>query len=83
MRKGTSEEGTGLGMDEARERGEGGSERRRDGATERGEVQVGGREIEREGNFKGCTQMRTLTNIQYTLYKTTHNTVIAHETLVL
>ena len=35
LRKGTSEDGTELGMDEVRERGEGESERRREGATER------------------------------------------------
>ena len=57
LRKGTSEEGTELGMDGARKRGEGGSDRRREGATERGRGtgrSVGGREIEREGKFKGC-----------------------------
>ena len=74
-------------MDEARERGEGGSERRRrEGATERGRGtgrSVGGREIGREGNFKGCTLMRTLANIQYTLHKTMHKAALALETLVL
>ena len=35
MSKGTSEEGTELCMDGARGRGEGGSERRREAATER------------------------------------------------
>ena len=83
-RKGTSEEGTELGMDGARERGEGESERRREGATERGRgtgrsVRV--REIGREGNVKGCTLVRTLANIRYTLHKTTHNTAL--ETLLL
>ena len=46
LRKGTDEEGTEIGIDEARERGEGGSERRREGATERGRGtgrSVGGR----------------------------------------
>ena len=65
------------------ERGEGGSERRREGATERGRStgrSGGRREIGREGNFKGCTLMRTLANIQYTLLKTTHNTALALET---
>ena len=86
MRKGTSDEGTELGMDDARERGEGGRERGREGATERGRGSgrsVGGRMIWREGNFKGCTLMRTLTNIQYTLHKTTQNAVHALETFVL
>ena len=36
LRKGTSEEGTELCMDGARGRGEGGRERRREGAMERG-----------------------------------------------
>ena len=36
LRKETSEEGTELGMDGARERGEGGSERRREGARKGG-----------------------------------------------
>ena len=60
MRKGTSEEGTELCMYGARGRGDRGSERRREGATER-EVDeqlredLGGREIGREGNFKGGT----------------------------
>ena len=65
---GTSEEGTELGMDGARERREGGSEQRREGATERVRGtwrSVRGREIGREGNFKGCTLMRTLANMQY------------------
>ena len=46
LRKGTDEEGTEIGMDEARERGEGGSERRREDATDRGRGtrrNVGGR----------------------------------------
>ena len=50
----------------------------------KGEVQggawEGGREIGREGNFKGCTLMMTLANIQYTLHKTTHNAAL--DTLV-
>ena len=44
---------------------------------------MGGRDIEREGNFKGCTLMRTLTNVQNTLHKATHNAALALETLVL
>ena len=47
LRKGTSEEGTELGMDGASERGEEGNERRREGAAERGRGtgrSVGGRE---------------------------------------
>ena len=62
------------------ERGEGGSERRREGATDRGrgtERSEGGREIGRVGNFKGCTLMRTLANKQYALHKTTHNAALA------
>ena len=57
-----------------------------EGATEGGRGtrrSVGGREIEREGNFKGCTPMRTLTNIQYTLHKSTHNAAFVIETLIL
>ena len=42
LRKGTSEDGTELGMDEARERGEGVSERRREGATERSREKIKG-----------------------------------------
>ena len=49
LRKGTSEDGTELGIYEARERGEGVSERRREGATERGR---GSRE-DRGGKSKG------------------------------
>ena len=37
----------------------------------------------REGNFKGCTLMRILANIQYTVHKTTHNAALVLETLVL
>ena len=45
---------------------------------------VRGRRGDREGgNFKGCTLMRTLANIQYVLHKTTHNADLAIETLVL
>ena len=44
---------------------------------------VGGREIGRDGNFKGCTLWRTLTSIQYTAHKTTHNAALAITTLVL
>ena len=78
LKKGTREEGTELG--------EGGRVRRREGATERGRGtgrSGGGREIGTEGNFHGCTLMRTLANIQYTLHKTTHNAALAVETLVL
>ena len=46
--KGTSEERTERGMDGARERGEGGSEWRRDYARKRGSMGARG-----EGNFKG------------------------------
>ena len=56
MRKGKREEGTELGMDEASETGEGGSDRRREGSTERGRGtgrSVGERELGREGTSKG------------------------------
>ena len=85
-RKGTGEEGTELGMDGARERGAGGSDRGREGATERGRGtgrSVGGREIWREGNVKGCTLVRTQADIRYTLHTTTHNVALALGTLVL
>ena len=73
-------------MDGAMEREEGGSERRREGTTERGRGtgrSEGGKEIGREVNFKGCTLVWTLINIQYTLLKTTHNAALAHASLVL
>ena len=67
-----AEEGSGIEKEGAKKRGRG---------TGRS---VGGRGIEREVNFKGCTLMRTLANIQYTLHKTnTHNADLALETLVL
>ena len=73
-------------MDGARERGEG-RKRAEDGGCygprERYREERGGREIWREGNFKGCTLMKTLANIQYALLKTTHNAALALETLVL
>ena len=77
-----------IGIYRASEIGEGGSERRREGVAKRGRGtgrNVVGREIEREGNFKGCrpTLMMTLTNIEYTLLKTTHNADLALETFVL
>ena len=69
MRKVTSEDGTELGMDEAREGGEAVSERTRDdwsnGARERikgGGLERGGMEIGRDGNFKGGNLRRTLDN---------------------
>ena len=82
LRKGTSEEGTELGMDE---RGKEGKEEASEGGRERGarNRSGGGREIGREGNFKGCTLMRTMVTIQYTLPTTTHNVALALETLVL
>ena len=73
-------------MDGAMEREEGGSERRREGTPERGRGtgrSEGGKEIGMEVNFKGCTLVWTLTNIQYTLLKTTHNAALAHASLVL
>ena len=86
LRKGTSYEGNELGMDGARERGEGRSERRREGATGRGRCtwrSVRGREIGKKEHFKGCTLMRTLANIHYTLHKTTHNADLALDNVVL
>ena len=85
LRKGTSEEVTELCMAGGRERGEGGSERRKEGATDRGRGtgrSVGGREIEREGNFKGRTLIRTLANTKYAFHTTTHNADLALDTLV-
>ena len=64
MRKGTSEEGTELCMDGARGRGERGSERRREVEEQYGWT-VAGREIGREGNFKGGTLEDTG---RYTIY---------------
>ena len=60
LRKGKSEEW----MDGAKERGQGGSERReqRSEGEEKGRS-VGGREIGREGKFKGGTLRRTLASI--------------------
>ena len=74
MRKGTSEEGTELCMDGARGRGEGGSDRKERGSNgerymskveEQYGRTVGGREIGREGNFKGGTLEDTG---RYTIY---------------
>ena len=46
---------------------------------------VAGREIGREGNFEGCTLMRTLTNIQtvHIAQSYTHNAALDLEALVL
>ena len=57
LRKGTSKEW----MDGAKERGQGGSERREQQSEgeEKGRS-MGGREIGRQGNFKGGTLRRTL-----------------------
>ena len=52
-------------------------------SEERHREEHGGKDIEREGNFKICTLMRTLTNIQYTLHKTTHNATLDLDTLLL
>ena len=75
MRKG------GSGSEGRKEASGGGREQR----SEREEQvrSVGRREIGREGNFKGGTMRRTLTSIQYTAHKTTHNTALAIATLVL
>ena len=53
--KGTSEEGTGRGMDSGREEASG-------GGIERG---MEGSKGAREGNFKGCIPRRALASIQY------------------
>ena len=76
--KGTSEEGTERVRDGAREREEGGSERRREGARKGGSKEG----YSREGNFKEGTLRRTLASIQYTAHKTTHNAALALETLL-
>ena len=48
-----------------------------------GEVQGGAWEEGKEGNFRGCTMIRTPANIQHALHKTTHNAALALDTLVL
>ena len=68
--KGTSEEGTERGMDGARERGEGGSERRMPGLSEEGREHVS----KGEGNFAGGS---IFTNQPFT------NRPLPFETLVL
>ena len=73
-------------MDGAWGRGEGGSERRREGATEggRGAIKGGPSEKGRQGGRETSREVswRTLANIQYTVHKTTHNAALALETLV-
>ena len=67
LRKGTSEEG----MDGAKEREEasGGRREQRSEGEEKGRS-VGGREIGREGNFKGDTLRRTLASTLYSRERT-------------
>ena len=71
-------------MDGARERGEEGSVRRREGATERGR---GAREErERKGDREGGKLQGTYPredSDQYTAHKTTHDAALAIATLVL
>ena len=73
-------------MDGARERwseeASGSGREQRSEGEEQGRS-MGGRDIGREENFKGCTLMRTLARIEYTAHKTTHNTALAIATLVL
>ena len=64
-------------MDGAKERGEGGSERRKEEQRSEGEEKgrsLGGREIGMEGNYKGGTLRRTLASIQYTAVGAQNNT---------
>ena len=65
-------------MDGARERGEGGSERSIEGATER---RRGAWEEGREGNFKGGILRRTLASIQRTKQDPTWSHTIATSVL--
>ena len=88
--KGTSEEGTELGMDRARKRGEEGSERRREEASGGGRVQRSEGEVQQGAGRKGVREGVKLQGMypdedtgQYTLLKTTHNAALALETLVL
>ena len=65
-----------------REEASGGGREQQSEGEEQGRS-VAGREIGREGNFKGGTPRRTLANIQDTVHKTTHNAALVLETLVL
>ena len=69
-------------MDGARERGEGGSEQRREGATERGAREECGRKGYREGGKLQGRYPEEDTG-QYTAHKTTHSATLAIATLVL
>ena len=82
-------EGVGIRLCEGVEEGNGNGHGRIEGKSGEGRVQgrgtgrsMGGRKEDREGNFKGCTLMMTLANMQFTLHKITHNAVLALETLV-
>ena len=75
LMKGTNEEGKERGMDSAKERGEGGSERRRRLSEE-------GREQGREGNFKGGIPRRALASVHY-IHKPSHNAALGLDTLIL
>ena len=70
--KGTSEEGTGQGMDSGREEASG-------GGIERG---MEGSKEAREGNVKGGILRRALASIQY-IHKPSHNAALAIDTLLL
>ena len=71
-------------MDGARERGEGGSERRREGATARRRVarEESGRKGDRAGGKLQGRYHEEDTD-QYSAHKTTHNAALAIATLVL
>ena len=73
LMKGTSEEGTGRGMDSWREEASG-------GGIERG---MEGSQGEREGNFNLGILRRALASIQYNIHKPPHNAALAIDTLLL
>ena len=73
--KGTSEEGTGRGMDSGREEASG-------GGIELGMEGEQGSKEAREGNFKGGILRRALASIQY-IHKPSHNAALAIETFFI
>ena len=75
--KGTSEGGTGRGMDGARERGR---EEASGGGIGRG--REGAREQAREAHIKAGIMRRALASIQY-IHKPSHNAAFTLETLVI
>ena len=74
------DEGTERGMDSARERWEGGSERKREWARKDGSKGEG--EQGREENFKGGIPRRAQASVHY-IHKPFHNAALGLETLVL